>query len=110
MNGSLHSAVSLAFRYSDSRKRTILTRRRAGGLCHLGKPYWNGEVLGLQLVNPTAGLFAGDAMSLQVSVGAGSRVALTSPSATRFHTMEHGRALLRQSFNVGADGWLDFWP
>lgn len=108
--GSLQSAVEIGFRFDAERQRTLLSRRRAGGLCHLGKPYWNGEVLGLQLVNPTAGLFAGDRMSLDVDVGEGANAAITSPSACRYHTMPDGRAELAQKFSVGAGAWLDYCP
>ena len=110
INGSLQSAVEIAFRHDTDRDRTILSRRKAGGLCHLGKPYWNGEVLTLQLVNPTAGLFAGDQLSVDIDVGENSRVALTSPSASRYHTMPDGSADLTQRFRVGAGAWLDYWP
>ena len=110
MIGSLQSAVEIAFRYDETRNRTVLSRRQAGGLCHLSKPYWSADVLGLQLVNPTAGLFAGDHMSLDVSLGPRSQVALTSPSASRYHTMPSGQASLIQRFNVGEGSWLDYWP
>ena len=108
--GSLQSAVEIGFRFDAARRRTLLSRRRAGGLCHIGKPYWDGEVLGLQLVNPTAGLFAGDRLSLDVEIGDGANAALTSPSASRYHTMPDGRADLVQNFVVGADAWIDYWP
>lgn len=110
MNGSLQSNVHIAFRYDAQRQQTVLSRRKAGGLCHLSKAYWDGQVLGLQLVNPTAGLFSGDALHLQVDIGQQSQVALTSPSASRYHTMPEGRAHLTQRFEVGENGWLDFWP
>lgn len=109
-SGSLRSEVGIEFRHDDERRRTVLTHRKAGGLCHLGKPYWNDPVLSLQLVNPTAGLFANDQLSLSVNVGDRARVALTSPSASRFHTMPGGRAELIQRFTLGTDSWLDYWP
>ena len=95
MTGSLQSEVEIGFRYDEARQRTVLARRQAGGLCHLGKAYWTGDVLGLQIVNPTAGIFSGDTLSVNVEIGAGARVALTSPSATRFHTMPTGRAVTK---------------
>ena len=51
IGSSLQSSVEIAFRYDKARSRTVLAKRQAGGLCHLSKPYWTGEVLGLQLVN-----------------------------------------------------------
>ena len=110
MTGSLQSEVEIGFRYDEARQRTVLARRQAGGLCHLGKAYWTGDVLGLQIVNPTAGIFSGDTLSVNVEIGAGARVALTSPSATRFHTMPTGRAEIVQRFSVGEGAWLDYWP
>jgi len=108
--GSLQSDVEIEFRHDDDRQRTVLARRKAGGLCHLGKPYWNEPVLSLQLVNPTAGLFANDQLKVSVNVGDRAQVALTSPSASRFHTMPEGRAELVQRFTVGNNAWLDYWP
>lgn len=110
MTGSIQTEVELEFIYDEARSRTILSKRQAGGLCSISKPYWNENVLGLQLVNPTAGLFAGDSLGMSVMIGAGSQVALTSPSATRYHTMPKGRAEIRQEFTVCDHGWLDYWP
>ena len=110
MIGSLQSTVEIAFRHDETRNRTVLARRQAGGLCHLSKPYWTGDVLGLQLVNPTAGLFAGDQLTLDVDIAAKAQVALTSPSATRYHTMPEGRADVVQHFRIGDGAWLDYWP
>jgi urease accessory protein len=67
-------------------------------------------VLGLQLVNPTAGLFAGDQLTLYVDIADRAQVALTSPSATRYHTMPSGRADVIQQFRIGEGAWLDYWP
>jgi|MDTC01.3.fsa_nt_gb urease accessory protein len=110
MIGSLQSSIDIAFRFDETQFRTVLSRRQAGGLCHLSKPYWNGQVLCLQLVNPTAGLFSGDNLRLNVTAGDQSQVALTSPSASRYHTMPTGRAHLTQRFVLGEDAWLDYWP
>ena len=108
--GSIQTAVALEFRHDSQRDRTVLHRREAGGLCHIGKPYWDKDVLGLQLVNPTAGIFSGDDLEVRVDVGDNARVALNSPSATRFHTMAAGGAKISQEFNVGEGAWLDYQP
>lgn len=110
MVGSLQSEVSIEFRYDEERKRTVLSRRKAGGLCHLGKAYWEDPVLCLQIVNPTAGLLARDELAMSIDIQEKAKVALTSPSACRFHTMPDGQAELTQSFNVGQGAWLDYWP
>ncbi|MGB2092282.1 MAG: urease accessory protein UreD [Akkermansiaceae bacterium] len=89
-----------------------MSRRRAGGLCSVSKPYWDRgcKVLGLQLVNPTAGLFSGDRLGMDVIIGPRAQVAMTSPSATRFHTMPKGQAVVSQNFHIAGEAWLDFWP
>ena len=110
MSGHLESEIELVFEQDHERGITVLRKRRAGGLCHVGKPYWDGEVLNLQLVNPTAGVFAGDRLKMEVAVGQGAKVALVTPSATRFHAMAGQEATIEQSFIVGEKGWLEYWP
>lgn len=108
MSGHLESEIELVF--ERDRDVTVLRKRRAGGLCHVGKPYWDGEVLNLQLVNPTAGVFAGDRLQMRVEVGAGGQASLVSPSATRFHAMAGQEATIEQEFLVGPAARLEYWP
>jgi len=111
ISGSLQCRARLEFRHDDATGRTVLHRRLAGGLCHVGKPYWDGRCLTLQLVNPTAGIFSGDRFGLEVEVDEGAQVAIECPSATRFHTMlAGGHATLEQSFDIADGASLDFWP
>ena len=108
MSRSLKSDVALEFGHSDG--RTKILRRKAGGLCHLGKPYFERDVMTLQLVNPTAGLFSGDSLRMDISLREDSQVALTSPSAARYHTMESGLSTVKQDFLLEDGAWLDWWP
>jgi len=112
--GSIHTEAQLEFNYDPVSNRTSLSKRRAGGLCSISNPYWDrsAKVLGLQLVNPTAGLFSGDHLSIDIKINENAQVAVTSPSATRFHTMPdvNSRATITQSFHVGTEAWLDYWP
>ena len=79
---------------------------------HLSKPYWDGNHLIINVVNPTAGLFAGDIVDVCVHVCPGARVVLTSPSATRvFRARDSGgEAQAVQSFVVESGGRLDVFP
>ncbi len=77
---------------------------------HLSKPYWDGEVLLVQAVNATAGIFAGDHLTMNVCVEPGASVLLTSPSASRIHTMPRGEATLTQHLRVATGGWLEWMP
>ena len=112
MTGSIQTDVQLEFSHDTTRNRTILTKRRAGGLCSISKPYWcpQQSVLGLQLVNPTAGLFSGDSLKMHINIAPNAQAAITSPSATRFHTMPDGSASITQVFHIKENAWLDYWP
>ena len=77
---------------------------------HLGKPYWDGHVLQVQVVNSTAGILAGDELELDVAVGPGGSLSVTTPAAARAFMMRSGAALCRQRFAVAAGAWLEYLP
>ena len=77
---------------------------------HLSKPHLDEEVLVVNVVNPTAGLLAGDRIRLRVVVESGGRVLLTAPSASRAHRMLEGDARVEQDFLVAKGAWLESWP
>ena len=110
MTGSLQSKAYLNFRYDAERSQTWLSERKLGGLCHLSKPYWDGNVLVAQMINPTAGFFSGDDFVIQIDVEQGASVALTSPSATRFYDTEDIPVKLTQKFQVRENGYLEVMP
>lgn len=107
MSGNLQSEGRVEFSL-DGSGRTILSRRQAGGLFHIGKPYRDGGILGAQFVNPTAGFFSGDEMRLLVDVQKGAQATITSPSATRFYAMTEGEAVVTQEIRVGENAWLEY--
>ena len=100
----------LALKFESHEGVTRLTHRQAGGLCHIGKPYWDGRTLLTQLINPTAGLFAGDRLDAQVTLGEDASVLLSSPSACRLHTMESGSSEVTQAFQLGPHSHLEVLP
>jgi urease accessory protein len=94
----------------DATGKTVLADRHAAGAFHVSKPYWDGHALMVQWINPTAGIFAGDVLESDVSVGQGASLLLTTPSATRIHTRIHrdtpaGEQCLR--FHVATGGFLE---
>ena len=108
---SIHSEARLRFSWGEAEAKTKLIERSLGGLCHLSKGYWDGGMVMLQLVNPTAGMFAGDSLELSIELDARAQVAITSPSATRFHTMKDAEsACLSQSITIGDKAFLEYWP
>ena len=96
----------------DAARRTFLAKQSFRAPMHLSKPHWDGNHLIINIVNPTAGLFAGDHVEMNVRVCPGARIVLTSPSAARVFRAKNsiGRARVTQSFVVESAGRLDVFP
>lgn len=92
--------------------RTVLTAQSFRAPFHLSKPYWDvdSRTLLIQVVNPTAGILAGDTLQSEISVRAGASLLVTAPSASRLFQMRGGKAECRQHFKVEKDGWLEVMP
>jgi urease accessory protein len=93
--------------------RTVLSAQSFRAPFHLGKAYWEPEakVLIVQVVNPTAGILAGDKLESSIAVDPGAALLVTTPSASRIFKMEAGgSAGSRQHFTVAAGGWLEVAP
>ena len=95
---------------ADEAGRTFLSRQSFRAPFHLSKPYWDEHALVVQVVNPTAGLLEGDALRSDVRVDAGASLCISTPSASRVHTMREGCATVEQVFHVAAGGWLEYFP
>ena len=106
LEGHLHLVCD-----TDGRGQSRLGRQSFSAPIHLSKPHRDGDTLIVNVVNPTAGFFAGDRLTVDVSVEAGARLLLTAPSASRVHAMDgDGRAIVRQRFHVASGGSLETWP
>lgn len=92
--------------------RTALVEQSFRAPFHLSKPYWDedAQALLVQVVNPTAGILAGDRLDSTIAVDAGARLLVTTPSASRVFTMRAGQAECHQQFRVDAGGWLEVSP
>jgi urease accessory protein len=92
--------------------RTALAAQSFRAPYHLSKPYWDADasVLLVQVVNPTAGILAGDRLESDIVVGANAALLVTTPSASRVFQMKDGMAECRQRFYVATDGWLEVMP
>ena len=51
--------------------RSRISRQSVSVPFHFSKPYWNGRALVAQVINPTAGLFAGDTLRSKITVEPG---------------------------------------
>ena len=95
---------------ADEQGQTFLREQSFAAPVHLSKPHLDEETLVVNVVNPTAGLLAGDRVRYDVRVEDGARVLLTAPSASRAHRIVEGDARVTQEFCVAAGGWLESWP
>src|SRR5215211_5415494 len=92
--------------------RTVLTAQSFRAPFHISKPYWDADTRALlvQVVNPTAGILAGDRLESQISVEGDAALLVTTPSASRLFQMRGGDAECRQKFSVQGGGWLEVMP
>lgn len=92
--------------------RTVLAAQAFRAPFHLSKPYWDADarVLHAQVVNPTAGILAGDRLESDIAVESDAALLVTTPSASRVFKMERGSAECRQRFAVARGGWLEVLP
>ncbi len=105
LRGHLHLAAA-----ARPNGETYLARQSFRAPFHLSKPYWDGRVLHVQLVNSTAGILAGDELELDLAAEPGASLAVTTPAAARAFMMQSGAARCRQRFAVGAGAWLEYAP
>lgn len=92
--------------------RTVLAAQSFRAPYYLSKPYWDadGGALIVQVVNPTAGILAGDRLESEIAVESEAALLVTTPSASRVFQMREGFAENRQHFAVHAGGWLEVSP
>ena len=80
-------------------------------LAHVSKSHLDEGARVVQYINPTAGLFEGDELELDVRVATGSNLCLSTPSANRIHPATRGGfARCRQRFAVEAGAAFEFIP
>lgn len=92
--------------------RTVLAAQSFRAPFHISKPYWDTDAgtLLVQVVNPTAGILAGDRLESAIHVERDAALLVTTPSASRIFCMREGVAECRQHFAVAAGGWLEVMP
>ena len=106
-SGHLHLRAALR-----ENSRTVLATQSFRAPFHLSKPYWDADsrTLLAQIVNPTAGILAGDRLESSIAVDQGAALLVTTPSASRVFQMKEGTAECRQHFSVAEGGWLEVMP
>ncbi len=97
--------------------RLVLGRNTLGRPCvisryhappaHFSKPYIEGDHIRCQVTTPTAGLLAGDQMSIDVRAEAGIRASVINPALTRVHPMsKNEHATIHQQYFATDEGTL----
>lgn len=92
--------------------RTVLAAQSFRAPYHISKPYWDvdAHALLVQVVNPTAGILAGDRLESAITVEKDAALLVTTPSASRLFQMRDGVAACHQHFEVSTGGWLEVMP
>jgi urease accessory protein len=88
---------------------TVLDRVRTSGALKLLFPGGR-DPFEAVLINTSGGLTGGDRQDLQVSVGAGARMSLTTQAAERVYRAEAGHARVTSRLTVAKDARLDWLP
>jgi urease accessory protein len=105
--------LELAFRVGPD-GRTVLASRRQRFPLRLTVPLALDaavpEMAFVYVQNPTGGVFAGDRLLTRIEAGAGTRVHLTTPSATKVYRMEGGRADQAVEVVLGAGAYVESVP
>ncbi|MES2594639.1 MAG: urease accessory protein UreD [Verrucomicrobiota bacterium] len=106
MNGHLHLIGS---RYDSG--HTYLRQQSFRAPLHISKPHEDAGCLVVNIVNPTAGIFDGDAIELTAEAETGAALVLTTPSASRvYRSRSGGPAKVVQRFKAQTGAFLEFFP
>lgn len=90
--------------------RTSLAKQSFRAPFHISKPYWDGRVLQVRVINSTAGILSGDRLDLDVRTESGASLLVATPAATRAFVMRSGAAECSQRFAVEPGAWLEYSP
>ena len=112
MSGSAGWRASLALEYQAQAGRTWLSARRHSGPLLVQKPlYPEGPGVCQSLIlHPPGGIAGGDALEVEVRVGEGAHVQVTTPGAAKWYRSGGPMANLEQGLRVTCGGRLEWLP
>ncbi len=104
--------ATLELGYAADGERSWLAHRRHSGPLRVQKPlYPEGPgVCQTLIVHPPGGIAGGDALKVDVGVGEGAHVQVTTPGATKWYRSAGPEATLDQTLSVAPGGRLEWLP
>jgi urease accessory protein len=103
--------ASLDLAFEPRGGRTVLAHKRQSGPLTVQRPFYpEGNLCHLYLLHPPGGVVGGDSIQIQLDVGTGAGVLVTTPGATKFYRSAGPVALQRQLLKVAAGGVLEWFP
>jgi urease accessory protein len=105
--------LQLAFR-RDPRGRSVLRSRRQRFPLRMTAPLYLDpaapDMAFVYVQNPTGGVFAGDSLLIEVTADAGTRVHLTTQSATKLYRMDRAEARQELRFRIAERAYVEHIP
>jgi urease accessory protein len=110
LGGTQHGELELMFEFRDG--KTVLVKGVQKPPLLFIRPFeLEPGVLTVIVVNPTAGILAGDTYKISVILHSGARVVLLTQSATKIHKMNDGLSATQNiSFHVANNSRLEYYP
>lgn len=103
--------AELALVFERTKDRTVLSGRKYKGPLTVQRPFYpEGDACHVYVLHPPGGVVAGDRLTIDVDVKAGSHALITTPAAGKFYRSEGDFA--RQAFNlsVATGACLEWLP
>jgi urease accessory protein len=110
MRRTQHGELELVFEKRGD--RTVLVHDFQRTPLQIVRPFeLEPGVLTAIIINPTAGVMAGDLYRISVTLREGARVVLLTQSATKIHRMDAGLSARQEIiFNVASGARLEYFP
>jgi urease accessory protein len=110
MGRTQHGELELVFEKRGD--RTVLVHDFQRTPLQIVRPFeLEPGVLTAIIINPTAGVMAGDSYRISVTLREGARVVLLTQSATKIHRMDAGLSARQEIiFNVASGARLEYYP